>query len=180
MKPPRLNSAADALAYLGSLGAPPRLVAHGRVVAETAAKLGTFLRHEFSLDLDSSQIETAAALHDCGKVEHPEELTGSGRLHESVGEAMLLRAGVDPDLARFCRTHANWNAPDARIEDLVVALADHLWKGVRNEALELALVKFIASGRQPDWKVYSLLDSAFASLAAGAEERLAFQLGEPV
>ena len=38
------------------------------------------------------------------KIEHPEELTGPGRLHESAGEAMLLRAGVDPALARFCRT----------------------------------------------------------------------------
>ena len=39
-----------------------------------------------------------------------------------------MESGVE-DLARFCVTHARWESDGIGLEDLLVALADKLWKG---------------------------------------------------
>ena len=61
-------------------------------------------------------------------------------------------------------------------EDLIVATSDQLWRGVRNDALELALIDRIAGGLGVDrWDVFSLLDDLFERLATDGDKRLAQQ-----
>jgi hypothetical protein len=43
----------------------------------------------------------------------------------------VLDRGIDPAMARFARTHADWNGPGVAIEDLVMSLADKIWKAKR-------------------------------------------------
>ena len=77
--------------------------------------------------VDARLVRLGARLHDAGEALHPHELDRSGRAHEDDGGALLLRHGIDPRVARMCRTHARWReTPDVTLEDLLVALADSL------------------------------------------------------
>ena len=62
------------------------------------------------------------------------------------------------------------------LEDLLVAAADKVWKGKREEALEQALVHRIAvlSGTEA-WQVWLRLDDILTALAEAASERLGWQ-----
>ena len=61
-------------------------------------------------------------------------------------------------------------------EDLIVALADHCWKGSRNEELESQIADRIADSLGIEtWGVFLTLDDILAKLANGADKRLAFQ-----
>jgi hypothetical protein len=70
-------------------------------------------------------------------------------------------------------THAAWNDPRAGIEDRLVALADKLWKGKRDNDLENALTREIALavGREA-WEVFDVMDKVCDSIAARGPERL--------
>ena len=59
-------------------------------------------------------------------------------------------------------------------EELLIALADHLWKGKRNEELEKRVITGVEnlSGRDK-WEMFVELDSHFESIAAGGSDRLA-------
>jgi hypothetical protein len=113
-------------------------------------------------------------LHDAGKIVHPGEMSASGHAHEKAGRELLLANGVEPEVARFCETHARWNDPQATLEDLLVAAADKLWKGQREQELEGALMEMIARalGREV-WDVYTVLDSHFEAVVSLGEDRLA-------
>ena len=159
----------NALVLLATLGAPPRLVRHHELVLEAARLIcdrltGVGFVHE--------QVLAGAALHDAGKILHPEELAVPGNRHEPAGRDLLLANGVPADIARFCVTHAAW--ADGAIEDLLVALADTLWKGKRNDALEQLVVARIAaaSGAEP-WAVFDRFDALCEDIAAGGPDRLA-------
>jgi HD superfamily phosphohydrolase len=133
---------------------------------ETIAALG--VRH------DGGLVVTAALFHDVGKIVHPEELTGPGNEHEAAGERLLLAHGVPADIARCCRTHGAWETEGISLEELLVALADHVWKGSRDERLELAVIDDVAKRLGVDrWDVFVRLDSAFELIASGAPSRLA-------
>lgn len=98
-------------------------------------------------------------------------MSGGGSQHEAAGQALLVRAGVPAAIARFCVTHAAWHGE--RIEDALVALADKLWKGKRDEALETHLVACIATQtNEQAWQVYSAFDSICEAVAADGPERL--------
>jgi len=122
-----------------------------------------------------------AATHDIGKVRHIEELSGPGSLHERAGQQLLLDAGVDPSLARFAATHGDWDAPGIQVEDLLVSVADKTWKAKRVPELEQLLIDRLvqASGHEP-WQVFLDLDDHLGQLAAGADQRLAFQNSHPI
>lgn len=63
---------------------------------------------------------------------------------------------------------------DCATEELVVALADKLWKGVRNAELEKRVIEKIAQIRGTAfWDEFIPLDSLFESVASTASERLA-------
>lgn len=159
---------------LRSLGASLWLIRHHELVLEAARQIVRGLSQLPGQGaVEWQQIEVGAALHDAGKIEHPGEMSGPGSLHEVAGEALLLRAGVPASLARFCRTHASWSAPGTTVEDRLVALADKLWKGKRDEPLEAALRVELAALRGVDpWSLFVPFDSLCEDVAARGAERL--------
>lgn len=173
-----LHDRFDAYSLLQALGAPERLVVHVQLVGEAADQLIQSYR-AFGLSFNASLIELGTAVHDAGKILYPAELDGPGALHEPAGEALLLAHGVQPEVARCCVSHASWQAADVSFEERSVALADKLWKGKREEALELRVIDDVASRLNVDrWDVFTRLDSVFEEIAAGGTERLERSRGE--
>ncbi len=128
------------------------------------------------LEYDADAVRLGAAIHDIGKVIHPEELSEPGHAHEKAGQQLLLQKGWPEAAARFAMTHADWNAPDSQLEDLLVALADKIWKGKRDGDLEQALTQLIhkCSGEQL-WDVWLRLDDILSAIAEGSDECLVWQ-----
>lgn len=163
---------------LRALDAPPRLGAHLRAVHDVAWSLtDTLGRHRPDLDFDTGAVLFGAATHDLGKVVHVTELSTPGHRHEEAGRDLLLRYGVPAHLARFAGTHGSWNAPEATLDDLLVSLADKVWKAARVTDLEERVCRHL--GGAP-WEAFLLLDDVLQDLAAGADERLAFQAAYPI
>lgn len=114
-----------------------------------------------------------AALHDAGKILYPDEITGPGNLHEQAGTGLLLKNGVEPELARFCATHSDWRQSGLTIEDLFVALADTLWKGKRiHELEELAVRRLAELANREFWDIFVEMDTLFQAVAEQADGRL--------
>lgn len=155
---------------LEELGAPPRLGAHLRVVHDVAITLTGWVGSRASVDVNA--VLFGAATHDIGKVRHPEELSGPGSLHEPAGYELLVAHGVPPELARFARTHGSWSAGDVAGEDLLVSLADKVWKAKRVQDLEERVVSWLGG---PAWETFMALDDELARIAEGADSRLEFQ-----
>jgi hypothetical protein len=172
---------ADVTKLLVELAAPPRLVAHLRLVHDAAARLADGFGERWpGISVNRSEVLFGAATHDIGKVRFPGELTGPGSRHEEAGYQMLCGNGFDAKMARFARDHARWN-DSAGLEDLLVTLADKIWKGKRVEELEDVLVSRIAQRTGvARWQAFVALDAVIAPIVAGAEARLAFQAAHPV
>jgi hypothetical protein len=167
---------------LTDLGAPPRLAAHLRAVHDVAWQLTAAVIHLCpALAFDRPAVLYGAATHDIGKTRHADELSGPGSKHEEAGYELLLRYGVDPALARFARTHASWDQPDVGVDDLLVSVADKIWKAKRVTDLEQRVVEHlaVAAGQEP-WQAFMDLDDILDRLAAGADTRLAFQSRHPL
>lgn len=168
-----LSTRADADLLLQQLGAPQHLLAHLRLVGE-AADLLIIALGNLGLQFDAQLIELGVAVHDAGKILHPQELVGPGSQHEAAGEALLLTHGVQPAVARCCVTHAAWQGAEVSLEERTVALADKLWKGKREASLELCVIDGVAArlgvGRSD---IFEQLDAVFEAIAAGGTERLA-------
>ncbi|MCX4767016.1 HD domain-containing protein [Streptomyces sp. NBC_01275] len=167
---------------LAEIGAPPRLVAHLRAVHDVAAQLLDRVGLSCpALAVDREAVLFGAATHDVGKVLHPGELSGPGARHEEAGRELLLAHGVRPELARFAGTHASWEASGVGVEDLLVSLADKVWKNKRVAALEDLVVAELsrASGR-PVWQEFLALDEFLTDVGEGADRRLAWQALHPV
>ena len=167
-----LENREDAYRLLRDLGAPARLLLHVQLVGEAADRLiDEYI--ELGLDVNVGLIRLGVAIHDAGKIRYPAELDAAGSLHEPAGEALLLSHGVQPEVARCCVTHARWQGDDVSFEEQSIALADKLWKGKREEPLELTVVDRVAAmlglGR---WDVFTRLDGLFEEIAAGGAERL--------
>jgi HD superfamily phosphodiesterase len=167
-----LKDRTEALLLLKELGATTRLVHHAQVVGE-AADLVLFRLQALGVSCDARLIEVGAVLHDTGKILYPQELSEPGSMHEQAGKALLLSHGVQPEVARFCTSHAAWDSPEVSLEERVVALADKLWKGKREADLELSVIDEVAVRLGISrWDVFESLDSAFESIAAAGAERL--------
>ncbi|WP_285686751.1 HD domain-containing protein [Actinoplanes sp. NBRC 103695] len=176
-EPPLRALPADAAALLRELNAPPRLAAHLRAVHDVAVELVDWLAaHHPAAAFDRRAVLFGAATHDIGKTVHPEELSAPGSRHERAGQKVLLDLGFEPRLARFAATHASWTAPGLELDDLIVSLADKVWKARRVADLEDLVVGSLAgaSGREP-WAVFLGLDEHLERLGSGADSRLAFQ-----
>lgn len=175
-----LPSAAETL--LSDLRASPRLVAHLRAVHDVACELVAWVeRHHPSVAVDQAAVLFGAATHDIGKVLHPNELSGPGSAHEPAGYELLRARGVEERLARFARTHGSWTVDGVGLEDLLVSLADKVWKAKRVPDLEQLVTGHLAeaAGRQA-WEVFMVLDDELDRIASGADARLAFQSSYPV
>ena len=169
MIPPTREAAVQ---LLDEVGAPPRLRRHAELVGEAAdLLLRAFQR--INLHLDINYVLVGVVLHDVGKTIHTSELESSGHSHESAGELMLLERGVSPEVARVCRSHAQWSNVAQTFEELVIALADKLWKGARVTELEDRVIDSVAVSLGVDrWQIFTELDGAFEEVAAAAESRL--------
>jgi hypothetical protein len=162
----------EAYDLLKRLGAPPRLLRHVELVGEAAELLLARLA-ALRVPLDAEFVRAGVILHDAGKIMHPAELDGPGNRHEPDGESLLLEHGVSANLARVCRSHAQWDQMTVSLEELVVALADKLWKGVRKRNLEeLAIDRVAASLGTDRWNVFLELDTLFEEIAANGSNRL--------
>jgi hypothetical protein len=176
-EPPLRELPAEVTALLLQRQAPPRLAAHLRAVHDVAHELTTWLAtYSTTVTFDRDAVLYGAATHDIGKIIHVEELSAPGSLHEKAGRQLLLDAGVAPGLARFAATHASWTESGITVEDLVVSLADKIWKGKRVRDLEQLLVDHltIASGKEA-WQVFLELDDQLGKVAESADARLGFQ-----
>jgi hypothetical protein len=174
---------ATAAELLQAVGAPARLGAHLRAVHDVAVQLLDWLGEaapRLARGVDRNAVVFGAATHDIGKAQFPGELSGPGAQHEAAGEALLLSYGVPGDLAKFAALHARWDRPDAAVEELLVTLADKVWKGRRESGLEERIAELIgaAEGR-PAWEAFMALDDVLTRIAGGADERLAFQARFP-
>ncbi|MCZ0985246.1 HD domain-containing protein [Streptomyces diastatochromogenes] len=171
-----------AVALLARVDAPPRLVAHLRAVHDVAAQLVKWVqRHCPWLEFDAEAVLFGAATHDIGKAVHVAELSGPGARHEEAGRELLLNHGVEAGLARFAGTHASWTAPGIGVEDLLVSLADKVWKDKRVPELEDLVVGRLAGvdGR-PAWAWFLELDEVLTGIGEGAGRRLAWQMSHPL
>ncbi|CAM5385609.1 HD domain-containing protein [Streptomyces canus] len=167
---------------LRTLDAPPRLAAHLRLVHDVACELVEWLEQRYpALPLDREAVLFGAATHDVGKAVHVSELSGPGSVHEEAGRELLLAHGTAPGLARFAATHASWTLPDIGLEDLLVSVADKIWKNKRVPELEDLVVRRLAevSGRAV-WEEFLYVDDTLTAVGDGAQERLAFQAAHPV
>jgi hypothetical protein len=170
--PKSFQSVQDAYRLLQDLGAPPRLIHHVTLVGE-AADLLIAQFTALGLSFDADRIRLGVAFHDVGKILYPAELTEPGKQHEPAGEALLLAHHVDPNIARCCRSHGQWAEMTCEFEEWVVALADNLWKGKRNIALEHQVITAIATQlNSPYWDLFVDLDNGFEAIAAGGASRL--------
>lgn len=166
----------SALSLLEELGAPDRLLRHAHLVGEAAELLLAAVALH-GADIDPELVRIGVALHDVGKVEHPHELEHPGSEHEPAGQALLLARGVSAEVARMCLSHARWDSMSVSFEELLVALSDKLWKGVRKQELEERVIAELASQVKKDkWELFVPLDSVFERIAADGEHRLARSL----
>lgn len=158
--------------------ARPRLVAHLTLVHDVAAQLVDKVASTWpGLRFEADAVLFGAATHDIGKALVPSELVQPGSEHEAKGRDLLRGAGVPDHLARFATTHASWSVDEhVDIEDLLVALADKVWKGKRDDELERRVVARIAGATgMESWEVFAELDGVLEELSTQADERLRWQ-----
>jgi putative nucleotidyltransferase with HDIG domain len=159
------------------VGASPRLIAHLILVHDTALRITEQIDKIWpSLKYDVKAVLIGAATHDIGKSIYKEELSLPGKRHEEIGPKLLTQSGLSESYARFARTHAQWQSSTVSIEDLLVALADKIWKGQRNADLEAVLTNFLAKqSNQEEWDVYLKLDDLINEITKDADARLNWQ-----
>jgi HD domain len=163
----------EAIALLQHLAAPAHLLRHVELVAEAGDALILALQ-KCAVEIDSQFVQVGVVLHDVGKIAHPNELFEPGNHHETIGEQMLLNAGVTPAMARVSLSHARWAALPVSLEELLIALSDKLWKGVRVTELETRVItEAAARSKREYWTLFMALDGCFEDIADAGAERLA-------
>ena len=170
------DSVEDAYKILEDLDSPPHLIQHVKLVAQ-AAEILILQFQQLNISFDPEWIRLGVAFHDTGKILYPVELTERGDRHEAAGEQLLLNRGIDPKIARCCRSHGQWNQMECSFEELAVALADCLWKGKRNVELEHLTISRAAQMLNQDyWDVFVKLDDLFEEIARNGDLRLSISL----
>ncbi len=156
--------------------APERLGRHLQLVYSVADQIVNGLAADFPrLYADYELVLFGAAIHDIGKVLHPEELYFGGHLHEECGPTLLSQLGVASVRGRFALTHGRWQTTD-QLEDLLVAAADTVWCGRRCDLLEEKLTNCVAAVTgMPEWDVWARMDLILERIAARGVDRLAWQ-----
>ena len=90
-------------------------------MGEAAEELLSKLKY-FDLNIKENFVRLGVAIHDAGKIIYQDELNNKGNFHEPAGEELLLKAGVQPEVARCCLSHARYESMDVSLEELLVAL----------------------------------------------------------
>jgi hypothetical protein len=160
---------------LGKLGASQRLIAHLALVHDVAIRIMREVDQLWPcLKYDRQAVIIGAATHDIGKTIHADELSDSGNQHETIGPGLLIQHGIPEIYARFALTDGQWEQSTG-IENLLVALADKIWKGTRNKDLEMKIARQVSSVCAEEvWSVYIKLDDILSPIAKDADERLAW------
>lgn len=169
-------------ALLRKISAPPRLAAHLRAVHDVAWQLTAVIAELYpGLRCDREEVLFGAATHDIGKTIHLTELTHPGARHEPAGYELLVDSGIEHRLARFAANHGTWTAPDISTEDLLVSLADKVWKAKRVPDLEDRIIGRICDvSGESRWQAFIALDDLLDRIACDADGRLAFQNQYPI
>ncbi len=157
--------------------APPRLIAHSILVHDVAKQLTASLSDKLGdLQCDLDLVHFGAATHDIGKALEPAELSRPGKAHEKLGYDWLLPRAVEAK-ARFAMTHGMpADTPDLTVEDLLVMLADKVWKAKRDHQLEERLARELSQATDRDfWSVHLALNDIAEEIANGATRRLRWQ-----
>ncbi|MGW6413920.1 HD domain-containing protein [Streptomyces sp. NPDC055055] len=180
--PPLLPLPDRVAALLSDLESPPRLAAHLRAVHDVAHRLIAWMEHHRpGVTFDREAVLFGAATHDIGKAVHVAELSEPGSAHEEAGEALLIGRGIPSELARFAATHASWTDPRVGLDDLLVSLADKIWKNKRVPDLEdLVVARLVEATGRAAWEEFSALDELLGVIGDAADERLAFQASFPI
>lgn len=166
------NTVDDAYQFLKKMDAPSKLIVHVKLVGEAAELLISKLR-ELQVNFNKDFVRLGVALHDSGKIIHPKELVAKGSNHETDGEKFLIANGVDPKLARCCRSHSQWRVMECSFEELLIALADILWKGKRNAQLEdMVITRLARKSHKEYWELFLEMDSCFEMIALEGDSRL--------
>lgn len=182
LDPPLLPLPDRVAALLSELGSPPRLAAHLRAVHDVAHQLVEWVeQHSPAVVFDREAVLFGAATHDVGKTVHLDELSGPGSAYEEAGQALLIGHGISPELARFAATHASWMDARVGLDDLLVSLADKIWKNKRVPDLEdLVVARLARATGRATWEEFLALDGILARIGDAADERLAFQASFPI
>ncbi|MFD4917858.1 HD domain-containing protein [Streptomyces virginiae] len=182
LDPPLLPLPGRVAELLSELGSPPRLAAHLRAVHDVAHQLVDRVeQHSPAVVFDREAVLFGAATHDVGKTVHLDELSGPGSAHEEAGQALLIGHGISPELARFAATHASWVDARVGLDDLLVSLADKIWKNKRVPDLEdLVVARLARATGRATWEEFLALDGILARIGDAADERLAFQASFPI
>ncbi|WP_371591846.1 phosphohydrolase [Streptomyces virginiae] len=182
LDPPLLPLPDRVAALLSELGSPPRLAAHLRAVHDVAHQLVDWVeQHSPAVVFDREAVLFGAATHDVGKTVHLDELSGPGSAHEEAGQALLIGHGISPELARFAATHASWMDARVGLDDLLVSLADKVWKNKRVPDLEdLVVARLARATGRAAWEEFLALDGILTRIGDAADERLAFQASFPI
>ena len=92
---------------------------------------------------------------------------------KTLVKKLLIENGISPKIARVCRSHGQWKSMPCSFEELLIAIADKLWKGKRVNELEKKVIEEIVKLTKEDpWKIYVEMDSCFEKIASFGEERL--------
>lgn len=150
-----------------------QLTRHLEMVHETAVLLLKDVDKYLKDDrIDPELVKLGAACHDLGKLFFPEEIEGSGNLHEGNAVVMVLTdQGLDPKGAQFARLHALRTQSDD-LNVLLVCIADTIWNGGRDTELELKFCKVLGGDV---WTNMTRLDVICERIALGGSKRLQYQ-----
>ena len=126
---------------------PQRLYAHLMIVHDVANKLLEEINRTWGyLNIDKNLVLFGAATHDIGKIIYTTELSEAGYKHEQAGLQLLLSLGISEEKSKFAASHSSWSA-NSTLEELLVSLADKIWKGNRVQDLEYLLKQKMNAGR---------------------------------
>ncbi|MEM7431724.1 MAG: HD domain-containing protein [Pseudomonadota bacterium] len=167
-----LKSVIEAYELLRTLGASERLLTHVQLVGEAGEEILDAAR-DLGVHVDEDLVRLGIAIHDAGKILHPDELTDVGSNHEASGMQLMLENGVQESIARCCVSHGDYYQEGIAIEELLVALADKLWKGKREYILEELITDRLAKMSHVDrWSIEAPLNACFEKVARQGDERL--------
>ncbi|AZA98514.1 HD domain-containing protein [Chryseobacterium joostei] len=162
---------------LDDLHCPILLNRHLILVYNLGLDLTEKIIFEFpTLRLLTDEIVFGTATHDIGKIIEKNELREKGKQHEQTGYKILMDYGIKENLARFTITHGDWENENLAIEDLIVTLADKIWKGQRIDKLEEKVIAEISKLTNIDyWTVYLKIDNIISQIINGSDKRLNWQ-----
>ncbi|MEM9282166.1 MAG: HD domain-containing protein [Verrucomicrobiota bacterium] len=165
-------NAAELLDRQRSADFPARLIEHHRIVSEVASSLAIAL-NAIGLKIDAERAELMASIHDVGKSVATDELSGAGSTHEEIGAAVAEGFGLPSSISKICRSHSAATPEGMDLEEIVVRLADKLWKGKRDTEFEQrAVASFAESLEREDWEVFMEADKIFEAIAESGHQRL--------